>query len=460
MDKARGCASFVSRHFVWSSFHDDLRGEFNRVHNRDRYVTRRDVLTERSVELGPVVVVPTHVDQLTTRDRADWAALCAAQPGPANPFLSPAWIVGWYRHYTQEADRQLLLVRHRVTQQLLGVAPFYYQKVSLFGLPVARRLLAVGSGSSDLVLELSGVLVDPAYVRDVMRALTAVTLRCGAHWCETTFAPEHGWFEPEWVFETGAEVSFYEQRRSRACVILHLNDSWEQTRANLKRNVKESIRRSQNRLKKDGRAWRIRHLEFDALDVAAVDRLLTLHRARASAPQAGIHHPDAFTSPQARAFLRTLLPELSRGTAASIFELTLDGQTLASQLALHAPGCSYVYASGFDPDIWQLGPVTLLHAELIKHAVARGDRFVNFSPGPNVSKLRWSERLWVANDFAYGSGNKSLRLRYGAFLTASVLRNHARAISFAGRNVRTTLPPPRNAAQEGSLLPPLQDLHP
>lgn len=418
------------------------------------------MLTGRSLELGPVVVASTHIDQLTPRDHADWTALFAAQPGPANPFLSPAWIVGWYRHYTHEADRLLFLMRHRVTQQLLGVAPFYYQKVGLARLPIARRLLPVGSGSTDLVLELSGVLADSAYVREVMRALTAVTLRCGAHWCETTFAPDHGWFEPEWVFETGREVSFYEQRRSRACVILQLDDSWEQTRANLKRNVKESIRRSQNRLKKDGRAFRIRHVEFDALDVAAVDRLLTLHRARAAAPQAGIHHPDAFTSPHARAFLRTLLPELGRSGGASIFELTLDGQTLASQLVLHSPGCSYVYASGFDPDIWQLGPVTLLHAELIKHAVARGDRFVNFSPGPNVSKLRWSERLWVANDFAYGAGGKSLRLRYGAFLTASVLRGHARAVSFAGRNGRTTLPPPRDSAHQSSVPPPLQDLQP
>jgi CelD/BcsL family acetyltransferase involved in cellulose biosynthesis len=420
-----------------------------------------NVLTGRPVELGPVVVVATNVERLTSVELAEWSTLFAAQPGAANPFLSPTWIVGWYRHYTVEADRHLFFIRHRVTQQLLGVAPFYAQNVGLAGLPIARRLLTVGSGATDLVLEVSGVLLDPAYVRDVLRALTAATLGCEAHWCETTFAPEHGWFEPEWVFETGGAVSFYEQRRSRACVILQLSESWEQTRAGLKRNVKESIRRSQNRLKKDGRSWRIRHLEFDALDVDAVDRLLTLHRARAAAPQAGVHHPDAFTSPLSRSFLRKLLPELSRRGAASIFELQLDGETRASQLALHAPGCSYVYASGFDPELWQLGPVTLLHAELIKHAVTRGDRFVNFSPGPNVSKLRWSERLWVANDFAYGAGGSSLRLRYGVFLTASVLRNHARAIAFAGRNARgTTLPPPaRECVQEVGEPPTLSELH-
>jgi len=399
------------------------------------------VLQVSSVELGPVTVVPTRVEDLTSVDLAHWFALFAAQPGPANPFLSPTWVVGWYRHYVEQADRQLLFIRHRVTQQLLGVAPLYYQKVALAGLPLAKRLLPVGSGASELVLELTGVLADPAHVRDVMRALTAVTLRSDAHWCETSFAPEQGWFEPEWVFETGRAVSFYEQRRARACVILHLADSWEQTRANLKRNVKESIRRSQNRVKKAGRSFRIRRLEYDALDGAAVDRFLTLHRARAGAEQAGVHHPDVFTAPRARSFLRALLPELGRSGAASIFELELEGRTCASQVALHAPGCSYVYASGFDPEIWQLGPVTLLHAELIKHAVSRGDKFVNFSPGPNVSKLRWSERLWVANDFAYGSGGGALRLRYGAFVIASSLLSHARAVTFAGRNARTTQAP-------------------
>jgi CelD/BcsL family acetyltransferase involved in cellulose biosynthesis len=384
------------------------------------------------------MVVPTKVDHLTSADLAQWAKLYAGQTGPANPFLSATWVIGWYKHYVDAPDRQLLFVRHRVTQQLLGVAPLYSQKVALAGLPIAKRLLPVGSGTSEPVLELTGVLTDAGHVRDVMRALTAATLRSDAHWCEASFAPAQGWFEPEWVFETGNAVSFYEQRRARACVILHLTDSWEQTRANLKRNVKESIRRSQNRLKKDGRAYRVRHLEYEALDASAVDRFLTLHRARAGATQAEVNHPDAFTAPRARSFLRALLPELSRHGAASIFELQLDGQTYASQIALHAPGCSYVYASGFEPEIWQLGPVTLLHAELIKHAVARGDQYVNFSPGPNVSKLRWSERLWVANDFAYGSGGGALRLRYGAFAIASSLVNHARAVAFAGRNARST----------------------
>ena len=38
---------------------------------------------------------------------------------------------------------------------------------------------------------------------------------------------------------------------------------------------------------------------------------------------------------------------------ASIFELHLDGQVVAAQLALHLPGVSYVHSSGCDQAVWR-----------------------------------------------------------------------------------------------------------
>jgi CelD/BcsL family acetyltransferase involved in cellulose biosynthesis len=409
----------------------------------------RFVLNRRTLIVGPLAVSFVPVEQLTEDELAQWTALHAAQRDVGNPFLSAAWALGWYAHYVPERDRELLLVQRAGSRQLLGVAPLYYQTVRAGPVPLARRLLPVGAGRSDTPLELPGILAVPEQLRDVTRAISAAMLHGKAHWCELTFSPAQGWFEPEWVFDTGQPVAFYEQRRARACVVLPLSESWETTRGRLKRNVKESIRRSQNRLKKDGGDWRVQHLRATDVDVAAVDRFLTLHRARSSAQQAGNHHPDAYADPQARRFMRQILPELAREGAASLFELQLDGRTRASQLALHAPGSSYVHSSGFDPEIWELGPLTLLHAELIRHAIARGDKLVNFSPGPNVSKLRWSEQLWVANDFAYGAGPELLRLRYGAYLTASTIVGSLRAAAFARRNARTPsldkLAPPTTA---------------
>src|SRR5688500_18452696 len=50
-----------------------------------------------------------------------------------------------------------------------------------------------------------------------------------------------------------------------------------------------------------------------------------------------------------------------------------------------------------------------LQAELVRYGIERGDATVNFSPGPNVSKTRWSEALWVTtHEFAFGAGPRSL----------------------------------------------------
>jgi CelD/BcsL family acetyltransferase involved in cellulose biosynthesis len=238
-----------------------------------------------------------------------------------------------------------------------------------------------------------------------------------------------------------------------------LASTWEDTRRGLKRNLKESIRRSQNRLAKDGRPWQLVHLTDD-LDTEAVDRFLGLHQSRSTNDRTTVHHPDAYSDPRARDLMRSALPELGRKGAASIFELHLDGQVVAAQLALHMPSVSYVHSSGFDQAVWSLGPVTYLQAELVRNAIAREDSVVNFSPGPNVSKLRWSQSLWITNEFVYGCGPRNLHLRYATYQTLSSLRASATAMRFVRQSARagkrrdaTTPPPPAAVAGTGGSIP-------
>ena len=199
------------------------------------------------------------------------------------------------------------------------------------------------------------------------------------------------WFEPEWMYATGRDVAFFDHQRARACVVMGLSDTWEATRSGLKRNVKESIRRSNNRLDKSGHPWELLLQRGRDVDRVAVDRFLGLHRARSTTGRATVHHHDAFADRGTRQFMRDVLPELAQEGLATLLELVIEDRVVASQLVLHATRTSYVHSSGFDPAVWDLGPVTFLHSELVKHAIERGDTVVNFSPGPNVAKFRWSE---------------------------------------------------------------------
>ncbi len=376
---------------------------------------------------------------------AEWDSLFEQQAGTANPFLAREWALAWYDVVVPRRDRLLLFLRHTRSADLVGVAAYQNQKVRVSRATLAQRLVPVGSGLANSPVELPGVLAREDFCREVTRAVVAATTRLSEGWAEIALGADQRWFEPEWLYATGTEVAFYDHQRARACVVLDLDETWDATRSSLKRNVKESIRRSANRIKKDGRPWEVRRLSGAELDLGAIDRFLDLHRARASSGRATVNHHDAYESPVVRRIVRAALPGLAGRGLASIFELVVDGRVLASQLALHAPGTTYMHSSGFDQEAWELGPVTLLHTEVIRHAIERGDHRVNFSPGPNVSKLRWSETMWTANDFVYGSGGRSLKWRFLAYAALSGYATGAAQVQFARDNATPTVAVPSAA---------------
>lgn len=372
------------------------------------------------VELTPLA-------QLSGSDRPAWDALFDAQQGIANPFCAPEWVQNWYEFFTEPEDRFLFTVRDG--DRLIAVAPFFRSSVTAGRMTIAKRLQLVGSGQGGSLLELPQILAAPGREREALRAVvtSTITADTGGHWLETSVTPSMTWFDPSWVINTGRPVAFHRHQLSRACVVIPLLGSWSDTRTALKRNVKESLRRSKNRLAKDGRAWSLRQ-HTDTLDASVVERFLDLHRNRAEHEQSSAStHPDAYSDPTRREFMRTVLPSLGIRGRARILELELGNEVVASQLVLHAPGLTYIHSSGFNADVWNLGPVTFLQGEAIAAAADRGERWINMSPGPHVAKLRWSERLDVHHDFAYGAGSRSLRWRYTAFASGQTRAqiNHA-----------------------------------
>ena len=399
--------------------------------------------------VGALSVTPRRIDGLGADDLCAWRTLFTEQAAPANPFLDPAWILGWYRHFTTEADRLLLFITQTATGELVGVAPYFRQHVKVGPVRLAARLMPAGSGQANSPLEMPGFLAAREFSRDVAKVIVAVTMSHSPKgWSEATFGPSQSWFEPEWVYNLGQDVAFFEHHRARACIVLRLAETWDATRTQLKRNVKESIRRSQNRMKKDGRSWQVVTRTGADLDDAAVCRFLELHRSRSANERATVHHHDAYADAPIRHFVRDVLPELAAHNLATLFDLELDGRVVASQLALHAPRMSYIHSSGFLPEVWDFGPVTFLHSQVIKAAIERGDTLVNFSPGPNVSKMRWSEELVVLNDFVYGAGPALLRWRFTAYSVLSTLRSHAQIVAFSKKSSG-----PRTAAVAGPTGP-------
>ena len=400
-------------------------------------------------------VVLDDLDRLAGAGRAAWDRLFEAQDALANPFCAPEWVETWYTHFTRPSQRHLLTVWRG--DELVGVAPFYRDRVALGPAGVAHRLTLAGAGQGGSVLESPQVLTAPGLAREVVRAVVEETISVpegeGVDWSEIAIPTGAGWFEPEWSYSTGQPVAFYRSQMVRASVVLPVDGGWEATRAGFKRNLKESLRRSRNRIAKDGRTWTVVPRTED-LDVHAVERLLDLHHRR-SAHGASVQHADAYASPARQAFLRDLLPRLGARGRATLLELHVDDEVVAVQLALRAPGVTYFHSSGVDPSVWALSPVTYLQEHLVREAAESGARWVNFSPGPNVAKLRWSEQIDTHHDFAYGSGGPSLRWKYSAFAAGQALSQVNHAVSVSTAHAAPARAETSTAPTQTSPVPPL-----
>jgi CelD/BcsL family acetyltransferase involved in cellulose biosynthesis len=173
--------------------------------------------------------------------------------------------------------------------------------------------------------------------------------------------------------------------------LLDLPPTWEEFRAGLRRNIRESLRHCYNSLARDGHAYRLCVSSSPAEVREAVGRFLRLHALRAR-DTAGVSHPDRFSSNRLREFLLDTTDRLARRAAVRVFELEIGGEVVASRIGFLAGDCLYFYYSGFDPAWSRYSVMTTTLAEAIRYAISQGIRIVNLSPGTDVGKTRWGPR--------------------------------------------------------------------
>jgi CelD/BcsL family acetyltransferase involved in cellulose biosynthesis len=246
-------------------------------------------------------------------------------------------------------------------------------------------------------------------------------------WVELSMPPEHGWFEPDWLSGRDAPGSFAVQAATYACVVMDLPDEPDALASALKRNVRESVRRSRNRLGRAANQVDVEILgESPASTRSAVGELFRLHRARADMAGRPAHE-NLIGSAAQEVFVQTVCQDLSRTGHGKVGLLKADGEAIAAVLLLRANGCVFFSASGMNPEWWDHGPMTLLQAECLRDAISAGDRSANLSIGPDVSKLRWSEKLELHNHFVIVGPrlrSQAAYAMYAPFRSAAVVAGH------------------------------------
>jgi CelD/BcsL family acetyltransferase involved in cellulose biosynthesis len=185
-----------------------------------------------------------------------------------------------------------------------------------------------------------------------------------------------------------AQTSLVQWEANSHDYVLPLPHSWDELRNRLPRNVKESLRKCYNSLKREGHQARLEVAKEPAAVAAGLDHFLRLHGCRASLAS-NVRHLNVFGSGRARSFLRALCSEMAPRGEARVYLLHVADKVVAARVAFLHGRHLYLYYSGYDVAWGRFGVSTTLVAEAIRQAIDEKLEAVNFSFGTDVSKLRW-----------------------------------------------------------------------
>jgi CelD/BcsL family acetyltransferase involved in cellulose biosynthesis len=347
----------------------------------------------------------------------EWDALTSAI-APRIPFATPLWNLLWWQYFHGcghfVRDQLNAYVFRDARGDLIAVAPMMVTQRPAFGPFRTRELQFFGADPN--MTEIRGIVCRPEHEAAVFARLQQHLLATPHSWHWFSWLgirsreslPAHSAAATEWVEPI---PNYY----------LSLPDSWETFRSGLSRNIKESLRKCYNSLKRDQHSFTFRIIESPEAAPAALDRFFALHGMRAAA-DVNVRHNDVFASANARAFLADYALNMAQRGQLRIFQIEIAGQIIATRLGFAFNRSLYLYYSGYDPAWGRYSIMTTVVAETIKWAIENGYETVNLSTGNDVSKTRWSPNTAVFAGAVLRAPTPSARLAFFAYYR--VIRNN------------------------------------
>lgn len=350
-------------------------------------VTKQTISTRPSAAraaLGLSVEVATTAEQFSAL-RGDYGQLLTSS-GNKLPFALHAWHEVWCDHFLEsrlqfQTQRRFYVLRDS-DQQCVAIIPLILTRRSIGPIKISSLDFV---GADPGLTEIRGAVIQPGFETEVasviQRELASSRSVDWVRW--SNISGEFG--------EALAKTSALTWEKPVLDYILDLPPTWDLLRANLKRNIRESIRHSYNALKRDGISFEFRVAETPQDVAAGLERFFALHAMRADL-HGTVSHRNVFSSERLRAFFRDVCGRLAPLGAVRLFQLAIGGEVVAIRTAFVVQDSMYLYFSGFDPKWADYAVMTTTLVEAVKYAINHQMKTINFSIGPDVSKSRWGVR--------------------------------------------------------------------
>jgi CelD/BcsL family acetyltransferase involved in cellulose biosynthesis len=333
---------------------------------------------------GLTVDVATTLSDLLALE-ADYDRLLGAT-GNTLPFALHEWHIAWCNHFLESSrlirTKPMFHIARNSAGQCVAIVPLILTRRGVGPLQIGTLDLL---GADPALTEIRTSLIEPSYEAPaacaIQQQLSAVHEIDWLNWGVVSDAHAG-------ALRTCADIKFQQPLLD---FVLDLPSTWEALRANLKRNVRESIRHCYNSLKREGLSCQLLVAQDPAAVKDALERFFTLHALRAALPGA-VAHLNHFASARSRRFLHEVCARLAIRGVVRVFQLVIGGDIVAVRIGFAIGDSLYLYYSGFDPRWSKYSVMTTTLVEIIKDAIGQGTKSINLSPGKDISKTRWGPR--------------------------------------------------------------------
>ena len=323
------------------------------------------------------------------------------------PFSSWDWTLAWWAQLRENKlgvkDSLFVGVLRTEQGQLVAVAPLLVTRRPSIGPICIRQIQFLGADPN--ITEVRGLLTLPGRRADAYRALLRHLHNHADQWDSLLLSGVPPDFE-DYELARFPKLEWTGETRS---YLLRLPSSWQELRARLPRNIKESLRKCYNSLKRENRELRLDTVERPDQIGEALERFLAFHGARAQLPGT-VPHRNVFETPEAQRFLTDVCTRFAERGCLRLFQLRVDEQVVAIRIGFLVGDSLYLYYSGYDPEFARYSVMTTTVAEAIQYAILHGMKTVNLSTGNDVSKTRWNPEEVVTRQALVVSPNRRAEL--------------------------------------------------
>ncbi|MEP7051006.1 MAG: GNAT family N-acetyltransferase [Pseudomonadota bacterium] len=375
-------------------------------------------------------------DQLLLLEQ-EWRRLEASS---GLPFTSWDWAIAWWAQLREDklGVKDSLFVRALRTEQgqLVAIAPLILSRRPSIGPFCIRQLQFFGADPN--ITEVRGLLALPEWRTEAYRALLHHLAQHAEQWDSMMLSGVPADFEDG---ELAAFATFEWTGHTRNYV-LPLPSSWEDLRARLPRNIKESLRKCYNSLKRDNLEFSLEAVQQPSQVNEALAHFFAFHGARAEL-MGTVRHGNVFDTAEAQRFLKDVCTRFAERGCLRIFQLKIQERVVATRIGFIAGDSLYLYYSGYDPAFARYSVMTTTVAEAIQYAIAHGMKTVNLSTGNDVSKTRWNPVEIVTRQALLVSPCKRAELARDVYRHAVGAVQEVPALRLAMRFLaRRSTPPP------------------